>query len=284
MRAILFPTDFSELAKNAFVYAVHLAKSIDAKLYVLHTYEAPVLSSTHAGRPESLDKAYQNIELSRFEQYQKNTPQLKEIAERYAFDISQMIFMFEEGSVSNVVKKITQQERIHLIVMGTHGQSGFLDRVVGSNTINVIKSVTTPVLAVPPHAQYNGINRVVFSTLFRDQDRTPLREALIMASQVEAHTECLHVIDNNDITEVRKQMDLWKTEFERYDVTFNILDKIESVENTITHYVLENNIDILAVIKRNRSFFDRILKASTANNLTFHSKIPIIIYHEKHDG
>lgn len=283
MRAILFPTDFSELAKNAFIYAIHLAKSIDAKLYVLHTYEAPVLSSTHAGRPESLDIAYQNIEFARFESYQKNTPPLKVVAEEQGFDISNMIFLLEEGQLPSIIKKITQAERIHLIVMGTHGQSGFLSRMIGSNTVNVIKNVTTPVLAVPPHARFKGINRVVFSTLYREQDKKPLQEALIMADAVQAHTQIIHVIDNQDSSVAKTQMEIWKTEFERYNVEFKTLEKVENVENTITHYVLENDIDMLAVIKRNRSFFDRIFNASISNNLTFHSKIPIIIYHEKHD-
>lgn len=281
MRAILFPTDFSELAKNAFVYAINLAKSINAKLYVLHTYEAPVLSSTHAGKPESLDLAYQNIEFARFERFQQNTPPLKDIAEEHGFDVSQMIFLFEEGKLANIVKKITQQERIHLIVMGTHGQSGFLGRMVGTNTVNVIKNVTTPVLAVPPHAKFNGINRVVFSLLYREQDKKPLQEALIMAGQVNAHTQCIHVLDKGDIAGASSLMDMWQKEFNRYDVEFKILEKIESIENTITHYVLENNIDMLAVIKRNRSFFDRLFNASVSNNLTLHSKIPIIIYHEQ---
>ena len=281
MRAILFPTDFSELAQNAFIYAIHLAKSINAKLYVLHTYEAPVLSSTHAGRPESLDIAYQNIEFGRFDHFKKYTPSLKEIAEEHGFDISQMIFLFEEGNLANTIKRITEMERIHLIVMGTHGQSGFLGRAVGSNTVNVIKKVITPVLAVPPHAKFNGISRVAFSLLYREQDKKPLQEALIMAGEVDAYTECIHVLDNDDTAEVRSLTDMWQTEFSRYNVEFKNLEKVEGVANTITHYVLDNNFDMLAVIKRNRSYFNRLFNASISDNLTFHSKIPIIIYHEQ---
>ena len=62
MKKILFPTDFSETANNAFIYAIHLAKSLEAELIVLHTFERPVISSLHGGRPELLEDVYTSIE------------------------------------------------------------------------------------------------------------------------------------------------------------------------------------------------------------------------------
>lgn len=280
MKFILFPTDFSDLAQNAFLYALDLARSIDAKLYVLHSYDKPVLSAMHGGQPGTLNEVYQSIELSHFEKFQKKIRVLKKVADENGYDSANMIFLFEEGSVGHVVKQITAKEKIHLIVMGTHGQSGFLDRVIGSNTVDVIKSVQTPVLAVPPHARFEGIKRVAFTTLFREKDKKPLREALIMAAQVNAKVECLH-IRGSWTSSVEKELDDWRAEFSgRYDINFKLLDKVESIENTITNYILENNVDILAVIKRNRGFFDRLFNESISNNLAFHTKVPIIVYHE----
>lgn len=280
MKVILFPTDFSDLAQNAFLYALHLAKHIRAKIYVLHCYEKPVLSSTHGGQPEAINQVYQSIELSRFETFKKKIPDLRKSAEENGYDAGEMIFLFEEGSVNHVVKDIVKKEKIHVIVMGTHGHSGFFDRVIGSNTANVIKSVHTPVLAVPPHARFNGINKVVFTTLFREVDKKALREALIMANEVNATIECVHV-NTGKFTGINVEIERWKEEFAQYNVTFRVLEKVESVENTITHYILENNVDMLAVIKRNRGFFERLFKESTTNHLAFHTKVPIIVYHEE---
>ena len=80
MRAILFPTDFSEIANNAFLYALHIGKSIDAKIFVLYSYLEPVLSATHGGQPELLGEVYQTIELNQFEVYKKKIEKLREIA------------------------------------------------------------------------------------------------------------------------------------------------------------------------------------------------------------
>ena len=42
MKTILFPTDYSETAKNALQYALNLAKFSHAKIILLHAYQIPV--------------------------------------------------------------------------------------------------------------------------------------------------------------------------------------------------------------------------------------------------
>ena len=281
MRALLFPTDFSDIATNSFVYALHIAKSIDAKIYVLYTYVEPVLSATHAGQPELIGEVYQSIELNQFETYKKKTQGMRKIAEAEDASDVELVFLFEEGPVASVVRKIVDREKIHLVVMGTHGESGFLSKIIGSNTVNVIKNIQNPVLAVPPHAKYQGINRVVFTTLFREKDKPALREAIIMARAVNARLDCLNILHNSKIADVLLQTENWRHEFPNEDINYVLLDEVESIENTITTYLLENNIDILAVVKRNRSFFDRMFNNSISNNLAFHSKVPILVFHEE---
>lgn len=45
MKKILFPTDFSEGATNAFIHALEFAKIVNAELILLHTFEIPVYDS-----------------------------------------------------------------------------------------------------------------------------------------------------------------------------------------------------------------------------------------------
>lgn len=281
MRAILFPTDFSDIAANAFVYALHIAKSIDAKVYVLYTYLEPVLSATHGGQPEMLGQVYQSIELNQFERYKKKSQELRDITQEMNLDDIELVFLFEEGPVATVVKNIVERERIHLVVMGTHGESGFLSKLIGTNTVSVIRSIKHPVLAVPPHAQFQGIKRVLFTTLFRDRDKSALKEMLLMSKAVGAKIDCLHVLQASQVSDVLAQSERWQHDFHDENIEYVLLDEVESVENTIANYILENNIDILGVVKRNRSFFDRLFNSSVSNKLALHSKVPILVFHEE---
>lgn len=281
MRAILFPTDFSDIAANAFVYALHIARSVEAKIYVLYTYIEPVLSATHGGQPDMLGEAYQQIELGQFERYKNKTEDLRAIAAENNMSEVQLVFLFEQGPVASVVRKVVERERIHLVIMGTHGESGFLSKLIGSNTVAVIRSIKNPVLAVPPHAKYQGIKRAVFTTLFRDQDLNALKEMLLMSRAVGAKIDCLHVLQARQVSDVLDGTERWKREFRTENIEYVLLDEVESVENTIANYIIENNIDILGVVKRNRGFFDRLFRSSVSNHLTLHSKVPILVFHEE---
>ena len=56
MKKILFPTDFSKTANHAFVYALEMAKFLEAELIVLHTYSLPVVS--YEGYPSYVLEVY----------------------------------------------------------------------------------------------------------------------------------------------------------------------------------------------------------------------------------
>jgi|GEM_PF-265092 len=280
MRAILFPTDFSDTATNAFLYAVNIAKAINAKVFILYSYLDPILSASHGGQPEIVGEVLQSIEKNQHDLFDRKSQILREIVASKNLTDVDLHFLFKEGPVAQVVKKIVDQERINLVVMGTHGESGFLTKVIGTNTVNVISTIHIPVLAVPPHAQFKDIKHVVFTTLFRENDKSALKEMLIMSKAVQAKIDCLHVIQKDHVADVLLQTESWQREFPQ-DINYILLDEVESVENTIINYLLENNVDIFAVVKRNRNFFDRLFTSSTSNNLTFHSKVPILVFHEE---
>ena len=78
MPTILFPTDFSDAATRAFVYALQLADRIDAKIITLHVFEKPDISGlTHV--PLSLEEFYNTIDLYEFENYKDAVPVLDKI-------------------------------------------------------------------------------------------------------------------------------------------------------------------------------------------------------------
>ncbi|ERJ61247.1 universal stress protein [Sphingobacterium paucimobilis] len=282
MKHILFPTDFSEAANNAFLYALHLANQLDTKLFVLYSYVTPVLSATHAGQPEMLADVYQQVELSKFDYFKKQVPALRELAEKNGLDYEKLVFLFEEGTVMTSVRKVVNSEDIRLVVMGTYGASGFTEKFIGTNTVAVIQNIQQPVLAIPAQAKYAPIKKVAFTTLFREKDLPALEQVVNMASLVDAEVYCTHVMDDasNPSTALLYGED-WGKRFQGKKLDFVFLEKKESVESTINSFLTENKIDLLAIVKRNRNFFDRLINSSLSNKFAFHSDTPILVFHEE---
>lgn len=279
MRKILFPTDFSDAANNAFLYALRLCKEMDAEIYVMNTYMQPVLSSTHAGQPEMIPEVYQNYEMNRFESFKKYSTQLRAIAAEQGMADVPLTFLFEEGTVVGNADMIIKKEGIHLVVMGTNRADGIIDKLFGSNTIGVIRGVKIPVLSVPKEATYQGIKEIVFTTLFRQKDEKALQEILDLASKFNVKVRCVNVNKDND-TDVIGVANRWRKIFHEYDIEFIFLDMDESIENTLNKYLVANNIDLLCLVKRNRSFLQKLFVSSISNKLTIHTNTATLILHE----
>lgn len=282
MKSILIPTDFSETANNAFLYALHLANNMELKVFVLYAYMPPILSATHGGQPEMLQSAYEEMELSKFQTFKENVTTLKSIAAENNFNTDNVIFLFEEGGLVNSIKKTIEKEDVYAIVMGTTGASGFSKALIGSNTVDVIKQIKRPVLAVPTSAKFKPTKKIAFTTLFRDEDKAALQEIVNISEKIPFEIYCINVLsDPNYINDVLIKSEEWAKIYENAKLEFVFLEKNGTVENTINKFLEENNIDLLSVVKRNKSFIDRLLKSSLSNKFVFHSHIPTWVFHEE---
>ena len=279
MKKILFPTDFSDAANNAFLYACSLAQEMDAEIYVMNTYMQPVLSATHAGQPEMIPEVYENYELHRVESVKKYSNELRQLAQEHGFSEMPLTFLFEEGTVVANAQLIIDKEGIGLVVMGTNRAEGLIDKLFGSNTISVLRGIRTPVLTVPKEASYKGIRNIIFTTLFREKDEAALQEILALAAKFGVKVTCVYVNKDNS-PEVIGMANRWEKLFSEFNLEFVFLDLDESIENTLNKYIISNNVDLLCVVKRNRSFLQQLFVSSISNRLTIHTNTATLILHE----
>ncbi|MCA5004913.1 universal stress protein [Sphingobacterium bovistauri] len=281
MKHILLPTDYSDHANNAFFYALNLANKFDVKLYVLFSYVPPVLSAAHAGQPDMVSSVYQEIENSRSQYATRKNNELVELAKTANIKADNIHFIFEIGTVLSSVKKVIDNEDISLVVMGVYGDSTFQGDIMGSNTTSVIRNIKLPVLAIPLNAKYKPIEKIGFTTLFKEKDFPALEQIVEISSLVNAKVYCVNVKTNtNNTSDVLLQSEKWTKTFKEKDLNFVFLEKGDSVEETVNHYILDNNIDVLAIVRRNRNFFERLISSSLSTKLTIHAEIPIFVFHE----
>ena len=103
MKCILFPTDFSEVANNAFVHALELAKTQEGELIVLHSFEMPVVDNQFF--PENYMVIYESLELSQFDMFKDEIPKLRAIAQERNLDKIRMTHRLMDGDLVYNIKK-----------------------------------------------------------------------------------------------------------------------------------------------------------------------------------
>ncbi len=138
---ILFPTDFSEGALHTLSYAVDMAKSCNARLYLLHViYDVASASGLYVPHV-SFDQMYKDMEKGAQKELEKfGCEELK--------DLKNVEFTVLRGIPYEVILKFAQEKNIDIIVIGTHGRKG-LDRFLfGSTAEKVVRYSPCPVLTV----------------------------------------------------------------------------------------------------------------------------------------
>jgi nucleotide-binding universal stress UspA family protein len=143
VRHLLVPTDFSEGSKQAFAYAVGVARTCGAKLTLLHVVELPsYLSDGHTPAPtttalrDAMQESAQQ-ELARLLPEGAGTP--VEIARQVAV-----------GVPYQKILETAAAEQVDWIVMATHGRTGLSHLVMGSVAERVVRTAPCPVLTLRP--------------------------------------------------------------------------------------------------------------------------------------
>lgn len=276
MKKILFPTDFSEAATNAFVHALEFAKIVKAELILLHTFEIPVYDSQFF--PENYASIYSSIELAKFEMFKDEIPKLRAIASERKLDDIVIKHRLMDGDLIYNLKNAVEEDHIDFVIMGTTGVSDWTKFFTGSNTNSVISEVKVPVLCVPVDAKYKKVKTIGFTTRYREKDKEVLRRILKIAKKTDAKVRSLYVrTSNSDVSEtVIKE---WEKEFAAENVEFLVLPSDE-VKETILDFILYKDIDVLTTITHKRSFFESIFESSFSKKITKEVSVPVLVMHE----
>jgi len=143
-KRILFCTDFSENADYAFEFAFGIAKRDEGLLYILHVIpQNPNQAVTEAHiTEENLEKIQKAIEENLDNNYKEHY--VKKIEDGVRFEI-----VTKSGREDEEIIKFAKQEKVDLVVMGTHGRTGIEHVFFGSVAEKVLRHSPFPVLIIP---------------------------------------------------------------------------------------------------------------------------------------
>lgn len=276
MIKVLFPTDFSSTANNAFLYALNLCKNYNGELLVLHTYSSRrvVERATTEVNPAKVDRNSN----SKLDFFNNEIEEMTALAVLHELDQVSVNYIIEEGELIQNIHELTQKETLHLIIMGTTGNSGFENKLLGSKTAAVIKNVTLPVLSIPHFAKFEGIDSIGFTTIYDDEDAKILHKMIPYTKYSSADIYCIHVNKTND-KQNHQKITTWKEQF-KDDQIFFIEKNEDNIVKAVFNIIEEHSIDLVSCITRNKSFFDRLFERSIAEKLSYHKRIPLLTFHE----
>ena len=139
-KKILCPVDFSPGADRALAKAEELAKAMNAEIELLHVYQVPVLAFPDT--PVTVSPAFISELVSSAERALSLL--VDNVRARHVSATSHLA----QGQPAQEIVARAHAIKADLIVIGTHGRSGFVRFMVGSVAERVVRTATVPVLTV----------------------------------------------------------------------------------------------------------------------------------------
>jgi len=277
MKRILFPTDFSEAAKSAFIYAVKFANILDAEIIVLHVYDLPIVDTP--AMPETTQEVFDIIELHQFESFREELPELHKIAEQHNLGHIKLRNVLLYGDLVYNINKVCEDEQIEMIIMGTKGATGLKETFLGSTTASVIANSKVPVLGIPADADYQRINSIAFTTQYKDKDNDALLKAIEISKIFKAKLICLYIMNDDDPEDIEERVNEWKIYYRDENIDFYNING-DHIEQTIIDFIDNQKVDMLVMRTHKRGFFEGLFHRSLTKKMAYHTKVPLLIYHD----
>jgi len=146
-RRILATTDFSETSLEALPVAVEIASHFDAELLLVHVL--PVDTPTPWDIPPYADFGLASLPLPEYEEQvrQEVERRLTMVAAKHAHGVT-VRGLVGRGDAATEIDRIAASEKADLIVLATHGWTGWRHLVFGSVAEKVLREAPCPVLSV----------------------------------------------------------------------------------------------------------------------------------------
>ncbi|MDR1180958.1 MAG: universal stress protein [Bacteroidales bacterium] len=274
MKNIIVGIDFSEGSLNAMKNAIFIAEKFKSKLTLLFviTFDAKIIIGA--------DK------LEKTELYSFVETKLKKLAADCKKALPQNIIKYKirTGKVSKEINTEAKEQGNALIILGTHGCSGFKEIFIGSSAFRVISGSSCPVLTVRYGARvpknFTEILVVIDDTM---ETLQKLRPAANIAKQFFAR---VHVVGlyPPQFPDIRRTIEKYVKKTENYFVGKNIRHKTTFIENnkdtkidTVLKYAKEHEINLIIIMKEVELAGENVfILAPFSERIVNRSPIPIL--------
>ncbi|MEM6316082.1 MAG: universal stress protein [Bacteroidota bacterium] len=263
MKNILFPTDFSQASINALPFALATAQKTKAKVVIVHAYQVP--RNTHLSGIDIKRRAEEKIQQLLAEQ---PATLLKKVT------ISSFVMLANKLQLLHHLAKACD-----LVIMGTKQLTRWYNQRWERITLQLMKTIKTPLIVIPEHYTFKKFQKIVFSVdnaPIRDRKGLQILKELTSRFQAELilfHTE-EQATDRGIHYSVLASFD--DTADYRVDYNFIQKDTLSSIRDMVSDY----NVDLVGLVRRKRNWLQSIFHQSITEQEVLESQVPLLILHD----
>lgn len=232
---LLVPTDFSEVCHNAIDYAVQVAKDIQFKVVIYHV----INKDTHA-----MFKGQGEVGAA-------VASKLQSIIDGFKLQYQvEMEFLYESGSIFDLIHQKAADIGANMIVLGTHGKKG-MQHLMGSYALKVITQSQVPTIVVQKKG-FKGINNILFPINTFTEARQKVGYASAVASRFDStiHLYKEKVSDAGESSRIDIIAKQIAEEFNKLGVKYTVINAAKGGESAkkLVEYAVGSDMDLIVIV------------------------------------
>jgi len=284
---ILWPTDLSTGAGQAFPHAAALAAWHEAELHILNVQEGggavreemteqfPLSSGALANLLGAADSPSHPVDLTA----------LKMVQEQVSGE-----------APAEAIVSYADDHDMDLVVMGTHGRRGLQRLLIGSVAEEVLRTASCPVLTV--RAGEDGVpawnvRNILAPIDFSEMSKGAVQHAKELALTYGAKITLLHAVEEimypsaygmemADVPgpEVVDRVEANLADIARDEIGYEhveVASKIGYAPSSILDYAAENEVDLIVIATHGRSGIERLLLGSVTERVVRRASVPVFV-------
>ena len=223
MKRILLPTDFSLNSLNAIHYALKMFEGNECDFYLLNVLKASTFISDDLMTMAPVDTLYKSL-------IDSSEKRITSIISKIKKDkMHKYHAIVDYDNFIDAINQTCESKEIDLIIMGTKGASGLEKKLFGSNTIRVIQRCSTPVLAIPDKCEFNGLEKIAFtSNYLKPYSLKDLDPLYTISRKFDSKIKILHIENNIELSmKQENNRDVLDSCFDNLTLEFIDLDGTE---------------------------------------------------------
>ena len=276
MRKLLVPTDFSENAFNALKYASQAFKYERCEILVVHAYADEVYKQAASMKREELEALKKKV----LNQSDNQLKELLKIIRDYSPNPNhscQSLSIF--GTLTDSINDLVNREDMDLVVMGTRGKTDDRNITFGSNTLQVLKYVQCPVMAIPAGYSFQAPKEMLFPTNYLIPYKR--RELKLLCEMADSYRATIHMLYLDPVAHLslrqEDNMQFLKECLYKPGLNFETGPQGDKA-GVILDYIKRHGIQLLIMVNSRHTHVEDMLYPSTIDKLGLELRIPFLVF------
>ncbi|MAP55101.1 universal stress protein [Altibacter sp.] len=275
MRKVLISTDFSENAMNAIRYALELFKYERSEFIIFHAYADEVYENTLEMSRELFEAFREKVQERSDRELQAILKEMLSISPNPRHEYN---FRSVFGSLVDVSNDLVDSENADVLVMGTKGATDQREITFGSNTLQVIKYVKCPVLAIPSRFHDVHPKHILYTTDYMlPCQRRELKLVSTIAKKFVATVHFLYISPFSSLSFRQQDNKFLLSCFLSDNKTQFHQQEGKDIPSRIHTFIKDHKIDMLVMTNSRHSYLEHVLHTSKVEEIGLQIQIPFLV-------